>query len=355
MLSVLPLLPLTILLLFLVAIVIICCSCCYNYYKKETFTEDSYNGFAFFQRDSIPKNFNYASDFNDNILPYNGYEILTKTPDESHLIMPDNADVQFNVSSNGTPKGETVSLKRVDIDTTSVITPVEKYLSSLDKKTIGTISVSDNSFYRIKGQYRESDFTINKDIKEAAFPGTTGTFSTESVFGETEKKLPDEGYIDILKDTFIKFVNKDNNLEMNFIALNTGKLGVQNDAITRTKRFSIPFFIYESKFNYTKGIVCVVDTPLNTSFTNTPGYITLVEVLVNDSIKDYKHLDPATKYDSIFEKSIVDTTGYFELQNKYGLTYPFKTSKQGIYQPRDPSKFFTQISESDVTGETFFN
>ena len=222
-------LKLSVLILILILIVLIV----YFFTLKETFinTKIQANGFPFFDRTTIP---------NPNLttyLPqYNGYCTTFNSL----------GDCKFDYTN------EIIS----DLKSNIVF---DDFLKSFNGDIIGKICPIHNENYKIKGKYGESDFNINKVISgQNNLPGTLTNIDTnvpinmeinKQLIGTltSKEKLPVIGYASYIKNLFISYINTKGSY--NFIALNSGKVSVSNGVYT------IPFFIYEAKLNYTRGIV----------------------------------------------------------------------------------------------------
>lgn len=288
-------------------------------YFKETRLDKNYTGFPFFEKTYIP---NINS--NMSIPEYNGY-CLVYSPDKNNCKF-DNTNTKIREEN--------------------VFYDIGNVLKTFNGDIIGKLNITNNESFNIKGKYGESDFNINKVISgQNNLPGTLTNANTNVPINmeinknlNTKKDLPDTGYSKYIKDIFISYINSKSSY--NFIALNNGNVNIVVNK-DNSKLFTIPFFIYEAKLNYTKGIVGIFTIKQNLD-------IQITKIIEEDIIQDTLNLKPANINNTIFENMILDTNGYFEIKNRLGLMYPFRTSTTGIIQPADTSKFFKKISESDT-------
>lgn len=297
---------------------------------KENYTKEEGNeqgkeegkGYPFFERsDKVPNPNSGLTKFPQ----YNGYCITYNSPGDCKF---DNTNSKITHISN----------------------PVfDNFLTSFNGKIIGKLNIINNEDFSVKGKYGESNFNINKVISgQNNLPGTLTNIDTnvpinietnkELIDNTNKNDLPGTGYSKYIKNSFISYINMNSKGNYNFIALSTGKVSIiESD---KSKQFIIPFFIYEAKLNYTTGIVGF--------FTIKPNLdIEITNITQQDFIYDSLNLEPANINKTLFDIPILDTNGYFQIQNRLGLMYPFKTSTTGIIQPEDPNTFFKKTSEGE--------
>jgi hypothetical protein len=254
-----------------------------------------FTGYAFFPRSNLNEtNTSNVSNIS-SIKPYNGYKLL-KEHDE---YIPENGNLTI------LPKGTKFKYMKTDVD--------KNANGILDTNEVNTIpQTQENDFI--------DKFTVNfigKYLGKMSENDNT-TSNTSSIKDVSES-------IEFLKKLFINFLNKNSNL--NFIALHHGDPDININV--SSKEFIIPFFIYESKLNYTRAITVTFQANKNKElfdiFIKNINNAQLTE-LDNDSLK----LSSATVNKSIFEKSILDTNGYYTIYNSLGLMFPFLTSPNTI-------------------------
>jgi hypothetical protein len=202
-------------------------------------------------------------------------------------------------------------------------------------KVIGSLDITNNSFFNKNGTYGNTtnlnNFKItsgNPDIIKA--PIVSNKIST------VNSNLNDTGYIDYLKTAFINYLNL-NNRNSNYIS-DTSSNGVNTQEtietrIDKSKVFVIPMYLYDAVANYTTIFtvtfkLTVLNLPL--VYSNPVYSITLSNLTTNLEVTVPNKLEPAELYKNPFEKSILDTNGYFSIYNSLGLMAPFSTSKTTI-------------------------
>lgn len=308
--------------LIVIAIVIVIVIFYFYFFTfQENYTKHEGKGYPFFERsDKVPNPNSGLTKFPQ----YNGYCITYNSP----------GDCKFDNTNS---------------KITNISNPVfDNFLTSFNGSIIGKLNIINNEEFNVKGKYGESNFNINKVISgQNNLPGTLTNIDTNiPVNIETNKELianqndvPDTGYSKYIKNLFISYINMNSKDNYNFIALSQGKVSVIDT--DKSKQFIIPFFIYEAKLNYTTGIVVF--------FTIKPNLdIEITKITQQDFISDLLNLEPADINKTLFDIPILDTNGYFQIQNRLGLMYPFKTSTTGIIQPEDPNTFFKKTSEGEA-------
>lgn len=303
-----------------------------------------------------PKNGLNGYQFFDKIFPFEFNKKLS-FPAFNEYCLTYNSDPKIQDSCHVQNTNEIILQEDLDSEVNSGI---PSFLLTFINKKIGTLNKTNNDNYRILGSYGgNNNQNLLKTTGTNTLPGlltpTTG-ISSISVTGEqsndTQDSL-DEGYILTLRDLFIKHINSNTN-KYNFIALNPGRSKVIPAGVdigTVIKTFTIPFFIYDFKQNYTRGIVIVfsVGTEKNPSVT----IQNVIETQLTPS-KGSMNLEPADLNKTFMDIPILDTNGYFEIQNVLGLFYPFKTSTVGIEQPKDRTKFFQQEAEGPAVSNELY-
>jgi hypothetical protein len=183
----------------------------------------------------------------------------------------------------------------VTSETTKINDAVDEYIMTLLYKVINSDMVIEN--VNIKGEFTSnSEFVpiISEDPK---------------ILQESVKALKDNEiyFIKLL----INFMNTDPNNTQNYLfsSTNFGQSTIKGTSIT------IPFFIYLSHLNYTKGITV--------TFNVNKGKVTISDI----SIPSFNDTSNTTQAISPVKNNILDSNGYFQIQNKYGLEYPYPTSE----------------------------
>lgn len=315
-----------------------------SYQKKQPY---GFNGNPFFERNFI--NNNQIELIRKQAYPYNGYKIPTK----NNEYIPENTDqniLQEQVNFKGI--GGNINLKQIDVESilqeqvngnsnfkgidgesTSIF---NTFLDSFVNNNIGTISVIDNYHFNIKGNYGNGTNLSNFKVISGQnnFPGTISNLSSnlssnneQPTISYDNNLLPDTGYIKILIKKFVGYLN--NNSNYNFLSDHHGDPEIINN-VDNSIEFTIPFFIYEAKVNYTRGIIVTFHLIPNGQLKyNKPIYdiiiLKIIQTPITPSISSLK-LEPAQLYKSIFEEPIIDTNGYYQIFNHLGLMAPFETS-----------------------------
>lgn len=301
-------------------LIIFVCIFIFTFTLKENYTntKSEGNGYPFFERTIMP---------NPNLKTY----------------LPEYNGYCTTYNSVGDCKFDNTNEIILDLKSTIVF---DNFLKSFNGNIIGKLYPIYNENYRIKGNYGQSDFNINKVISgQNNLPGTLTNIDTNVPINleinnkllTSKEKLPDIGYASYIKNLFISYINKKGTY--NFIALNSGKVSIKDNIYT------IPFFIYEAKLNYTRGIVCIFTIKSNND-------IEITNVIEQDLIPKTLNLEPVNINNNIFDNPILDTNGYFQIQNRLGLMYPFRTSTTGIIEHEDPNTFFKKTSEGNKISYT---
>jgi hypothetical protein len=291
-----------------------------------------FNGNPFFERTTL-KDTNKV-----NIKPYGGYKIPTI---EGEFI-PE------NLTEDVLQEQQVVSSKMQD------------FFNQFIGKNIGKIDVTNNDYFNSKGTYgNNSNLSNFKEITgQDNFPGvvsskisnvsSNGNSLSNPTISRDNKPLDDNGFISFLNKTFINYLNT--NTKFNFIADNIGKTEIVTNK-DNSKEFTIPFFIYESIANYTRGIIINYTLiPIGTKF-NQPIYNIIISNIKETHMKFGKlKLEPAELHGSYTSndgdsKNIIDTNGYYTIYNYLGLMFPFNTSPNTF---TDGSGGITGIDEGPI-------
>lgn len=295
-----------------------------------------FNGNPFFQRQFLQ-----GKTEKPFVYPYNGYRIPTK---ENEFIIENTGIAPIlgvNSSLFTIPTHESTQIIDGELISGALLASmntgiIENMFSSFIGKNIGTISIKDNDKFNISGIYGGNSNMIN--FKENAGKGT--------IAGDN-KDLLDSGYIRYLKKLFTDYIST--NSEYTFIADNSGEPDIVTN-IDNTKEFIVPFFIYESKLNYTTGIVVKFKLiPSGKSIYSSPIYDVVIDNIQETPIVSnaISKLEPA----QLHEKGILDTNGYFSIYNHLGLMFPFETSSTRITKMGENLQ---GESEGEVISQTVF-
>lgn len=312
-----------------------------SYQKKHKY---GFNGNPFFERQTI------NLPINEVVSAYNGYKIPTK----HNEYIPENV-YQFPVNLSKQSKSNSL---------------LSTFFEQFINKVIGSMSLINNEFFNIKGTYGNnsnlSNFKIITgqnnlpgmiDLKSTLVNSSLSILKQSNILerqGNTQSiiegevsndnaKLPDSGYVKYLINTFVNYINGKG--KYNFIFDNKQDF-VNLEIITNvdgSKEFTIPFFLYESKLNYTQGITVKFHLiPTNKLIYQSPSYdihilnINQSEINGNDNGSNESNgegklkLEPVKITSVTFEEPIMDTNGYYQIFNSLGLMYPFETSPNTI-------------------------
>jgi hypothetical protein len=302
-----------------------------SYQKKHKY---GFNGNPFFEKQVMPqvnsKQVAYA---------YNGYKIPTK----NNEYIPENVDQ--------------ITLNEIK-STTKSKGLLDTFFDQFINKQIGTMSVINNEKFNIKGNYGNnsnlSNFKIisgqnnlpgvidlsnninlssnsNLSILKQTPTQTLNPIQGNTIQGENDNaSLPDTGYVKFLINTFVKYISTSS--KYNFIFDNNQDF-VNLEIITNvdgSKEFTIPFFLYESTLNYTRGITVNFHLiPGGKLIYGLPIYDIHILNIVQSEINGGKLKLEPVKFNT-FEQPIMDTNGYYQIFNSLGLMYPFETSSNTI-------------------------
>lgn len=303
-----------------------------SYQKKHKY---GFNGNPFFEKQIMPAQAIPTKE----IAAYNGYKIPTK----NNEYIPENVDQ--------------ITLNEIK-STTKSKGLLDTFFDQFINKVIGTMSVINNEKFNIKGNYGNnsnlSNFKIisgqnnlpgvidlsnninlssnsNLSILKQTPTQTLNPIQGNTIQGENDNaSLPDTGYVKFLINTFVKYISTSS--KYNFIFDNNQDF-VNLEIITNvdgSKEFTIPFFLYESTLNYTRGITVNFHLiPGGKLIYGLPIYDIHILNIVQSEINGGKLKLEPVKFNT-FEQPIMDTNGYYQIFNSLGLMYPFETSSNTI-------------------------
>jgi hypothetical protein len=304
-----------------------------SYQKKHKY---GFNGNPFFEKQVMPA---YANPTKE-ISAYNGYKIPTK----NNEYIPENVDQ--------------ITLNEIK-STTKSKGLLDTFFDQFINKQIGTMSVINNELFNIKGNYGNgnnlsnfkiisgqnnlpgvidltnvTDLSSNSNLSILKQKNMFNTIqgNSNTIQGENDNaSLPDTGYVNFLINTFVKYISTSS--KYNFIFDNNQDF-VNLEIITNvdeSKEFTIPFFLYESTLNYTRGITVKFHLiPGGKLIYGLPIYYIHILNIVQSEINGARKLKLEPVKINTFEQPIMDTNGYYQIFNSLGLMYPFETSSNTI-------------------------
>ena len=308
-----------------------------SYQKKH---KHGFNGNPFFEKQVMPAQQLSTKE----ISAYNGYKIPTK----NNEYIPENV-YQMTLNDLGNLSKSTGLL--------------DTFFDQFINKQIGNMSVINNEKFNIKGNYGNNSNLSNFKIISGQnnLPGVIDLTTIENnlssnsnlsilkqtstqilntiqdnvntIQGENDNgSLPDTGYVKFLINIFVKYISTSS--KYNFIFDNNQDF-VNLEIITNvdgSKEFTIPFFLYESTLNYTRGITVIFHLiPGGKLIYGLPIYDIHILNIVQSEINGGKlKLEPVKITSVTFEQPIMDTNGYYQIFNSLGLMYPFETSSNTI-------------------------